>query len=150
MLNLLPMVDLTFNEWWETGYAGEAAIYQQFEETIEDTFRQWLEGGAPERPITHSGLAELWVEVQKQLPKPGKRVKVQDGAISLEPHLVTALNIDLLEGASARKRHGVDDWGAPGFASSMTILCAKNPQAMLDIALSNLQQLLASAPIRTG
>lgn len=68
------------------------------------------------------------IELLKRLLAEG-----QDGAISLESHLVAALLIELREKGGATKWYGVDDRGMLGFASSMMILYAENPRAVFEL-----------------
>lgn len=141
--HLLAIVDVTFDEWWEAGYAGEDERYYQFHRVIEDTFRQWLRSGVRECPTTYPKLAELWkYALLDYSPGPKVPLKGEDEEISLDYGLLYTLIIELFKNAGAAAQHGVDDWGAPGTSSAMTSLHAENPQAVFDAALLQLRQLL--------
>ena len=145
--HLLAMIDVSFNDWWEAGYAGEDERYYEFHRVIEDAFRQLLRKGVRECPMTHPKLAELWkYALLDYSPGPKVPLKGEDEEISLYPSLLNTLIIELFENAGAAAQDGIDDHGAPGFSSAMTILHAENPQAVFDAALLQLRQLLTLVP----
>jgi hypothetical protein len=139
--HLLAVVDLSFSEWWETGYASER--HHDFYLLIEDRFRQWLECELQVPPVTNPELAELWKGVVKDFSGASKTSPKKDHAeVVLDNPVVNRLIIELLRKAGADYQRATEGY-APGYDSSMAVLHARNPAAVLSAALEELKRLLS-------
>jgi hypothetical protein len=134
--HLLAVIDRTFLE-CSAGYA--SARFLEFSETIDAEFLERLNRGWSGRgKWSERPLADLWKHASEEW--------VAGKDVSLDPYILFALLVDLLEAAGGERYAGpVHDGEAPGFSSAITLLYAKQPRAVFDSALLNLKERLSQA-----
>lgn len=138
----LAVLDVSFNVWWEAGYAFEHV--GDFEECIQDTFEKWLANDVPVPSLKDPEIAELWNSVLEDYSGAGRR-KAKPAAVhskvALDPWQFNQLILRLLRSAGAIEQTGEDGF-APGFTSTMAVLHARNPQAVFRAAFDELKRIL--------
>jgi hypothetical protein len=139
---LLAIGDVTFNEWWEEGYMFDRV--NEFRNLIEESFQRMLKSGSQPPPLANPELDQLWREVQDDfLNAKETSATGHPPEFSLDSIALNRLLIELLTKAGAAHLDAVDDWGAAGFASTMSVLYAKDPPSVFNVAFKELKRLLA-------
>ena len=128
--HLLALIDQTFSE-CDGGYAFER--YHEFRTRIEAAFiRSLREGGHKQRSRRKDELSELW-QYARTAYSPG----YED--VELDQYVLTRLIIELLEAAGGVRYSGpIDSGGGPGYSSALALFHARNPQAVFEAAVANL------------
>jgi hypothetical protein len=128
--HLLAIIDKTFNE-CGGGYACDR--YEEFGQIIEGSFGKFLRQGERKRfKWGDKEIQELWFSaVENYSP--------EDGEVSLDRDVLTALIINLLEVSRGVHSGSVSDDSGPGLSSVVCVFHANNPKKVFDSALSKLK-----------
>ena len=130
--HLLAVIDRSFIE-CTGGWAYDR--YDEFSSAIESSFLPLLSPGAGQsvewgRPE----LAELWQSASEAYSE-------EDDFVSLDGYVLTRLIVELLEMAGGEQPSGsIDDGGGPGYASSISLFYARDPQQVFERALARLKR----------
>lgn len=103
----------------------------EFSAIIEGVFLSHLQNGS-EPTLNYDAFPELWEEAQRNY-EPG------DDCVDLDGDIFLTFLIELLEEAGACEASGSPmDPGGPGMTSSMSLLFAEKPSAVVDQAIARL------------
>jgi len=108
----------------------------KFRDEIEDTFLKLLKSGKSKK-WKHDDITQMWDQAGKDFTTEGED-------FMLDGYAFYRFAVELLEDAGAidHPGHVVDDCGIPGMTSSVSLLYADKPKAVVGKALKNLKSML--------